>query len=150
MDKILIRIFKVLSFLIIALGVVLYVILLSNTDAVETDLSVRDQILNPFANLTYITIIIAAIAALVFPLIQLVSTPKSLIRFLIIVAVFVGLGFIAYSMAGNAFSTEDLQRLETSEMESKYVGASLIFTYFIAGLTVLSLIYSGIAGFFKK
>lgn len=150
MDKLFIRIFKILSYVIILAGVVMFVLVLMNADSLETDLAIRDKIMNPFINLTLVTIIITAAGALVFPVIYIARNPKGLVKFLIILAVLVVLGFVAYSMATNAFSVEDLQRLKTTEEESRIVGAGLIFTYFIGGLTILALFVSSVLSFFKR
>jgi len=150
MDKIIIRLFKILSVLIMILGVVFFVLVLINADVLETNLSVQAKVLDPYANLMYITLLITAFLAVFFPLIYAVLNPKQLIKFLIILAGLVLVGFLAYSLASNTFNAEQLQRLETTAQESRIVGAGLIFTYFVAGLTVLSLLVFSVFSFFKR
>jgi len=150
MDKILIRIFKILSIVIIILGVVFFVLVLINAKVLETDLGIQAKVLDPFANLMYITLLIAAALAVIFPLIHAVMNPKQLLKFIIILAGLVIVGFVAYSLADNQFDIVRLQKLKTTAEESKIVGAALIFTYFTAGLTVLSLLVFSIFSFFKR
>jgi len=150
MDKIIIRLFKILSVLIMILGVVFFVLVLINADVLETNLSVQAKVLDPYANLMYITLLITAFLAVFFPLMYAVLNPKQLIKFLIILAGLVLVGFLAYSLASNTFNAEQLQRLETTAQESRIVGAGLIFTYFVAGLTVLSLLVFSVFSFFKR
>jgi hypothetical protein len=150
MDKILIRIFKILSVIIIILGVVFFVLVVINAKVLETDLGIQAKVLDPFANLMYITLLIAAVLAVIFPLIHAVMNPKQLLKFIIILAGLVIVGFVAYSLADNQFDIVRLQKLKTTAEESKIVGAALLFTYFTAGLTVLSLLVFSIFSFFKR
>lgn len=150
MDKILIKIFKVVSAAIIVLGLVFIVLTLMNGDALETDTALQDKILNPFFFTSYIALIICAIAAIVFPILQLIQNPRNLVKALIVLAAFAVLGFISWSVAGNQFNAEQLQRLEITENTSKSVGAALIFTYIMIGLTILTTVYAGVSNLFKR
>jgi hypothetical protein len=42
-----------------------------------------------------------------------------------------------------------LEKLKTTSDISRYVGAYLYFTYFLGGIAVLSIVFSGISGMFK-
>lgn len=150
MDKLFIRIFKILSYVIILLGVVFFVLVLINADSLVIDIAIRDRIMDPFINLTFITLIITAACAALFPIANIILNPKGLVKFLIILAGFVGLAIIAYSLSSNAFSAEELQRLKTTVDVSRMVGSGLIFTYFVFGLTILALLVSSVLNFFKR
>lgn len=150
MDKLFIKIFTILSYIIILAGVFLFIMVLTNADSIETDIALRDKIMDPFLNLTLATILIAAAGALVFPIFFVARNPKGLVKFLIILAILVALGFVAYALSSNSFTIEDMQRLKTTERESRLVGAGLIFTYFIGGLTILALFVSSVLSFFKR
>lgn len=150
MDKIIIRIFKILSVIIMILGVVFFVMVLMNADVLETDLGIQAKVLDPYANLMYITLLITAVLTIFFPLVQAILNPKQLLRFLVILALLVVCGFVAYSMASNTFDVVQLEKLQTTATESRIVGAGLIFTYFMAGLTVLSLIVFSVFSMFKR
>jgi len=150
MDKIIIRIFKILSVIIMILGVVFFVMVLMNADVLENDLGIQSKVLDPYANLMYITLIITAVLAILFPLAHAIMNPKQLLRFVAILALLVVCGFVAYSMATNTFDIVQLEKLQTTATESRIVGAGLIFTYFMAGLTVLSLIVFSVFSIFKR
>ena len=148
MDKTLIKIFKILSVIIMILGVVLFVRVLINSDLLEIDLGLQARVLDPYANLMYITLLITVALVIIFPLISAVMNPKQLLRFIIILAVVALAGFACYSLASNTFDVVQLEKLQTTAQESRIVGAGLLFTYFIAGLTVLTLIVFYIYSYF--
>jgi len=152
MDKIIITIFKIISYIIIIVGVIFFVLVLINGDILETDLALQDRILNPFFNLTFLALIIAAAATLIFPLIWSFTniTGKKIIKTVILLVVFAVIIYISYSLSNNTFNAEDMQRLKTTERESRVVGAGLILTYIVAGLTVLSLVFSSVINFFRR
>ncbi|MCK4678460.1 MAG: hypothetical protein KAT48_10040 [Bacteroidales bacterium] len=150
MDKIIIKIAKILSIIVIILGVVFFILTALNGDEIEVDPALQTKILNPYGGLAFITIIITAGAIILFSLIDIIAKPKSLVRFLILVGILVVLGFIGYSLSGNNFNAEELQRLKSTAEESRMVGAALIFTYFVGALTVLALIVSNSINFFRR
>ena len=150
MDKIIIKIAKILSIIVIILGVVFFILTALNGDGIETDPALQAKILNPYGGLAFITILITAGAILLFSLMDIIAKPKSLIRFLILLGILVVLGFVGYSLSGNNFNAEELQRLKSTADESRMVGAALIFTYFVGALTILALIVSNSINFFRR
>jgi len=150
MDKTLIKIFKILSVIIMILGVILFVRILINADLLEIDLGLQARVLDPYANLMYITLLITVALVIIFPLISAVMNPKQLLRFIVILAVIAIAGYVCYSLSSNTFDVVQLEKLQTTAQESRIVGAGLLFTYFIAGLTVLTLIVFNIFSYFKS
>ena len=150
MDKIIIKIAKVISIIVIILGVVFFILTALNGDEIEVDLALQAKILNPYFGLAIITILVTAGAIIIFSLMDTIAKPKSLIRSLILIAILVVLGFVGYSLSGNNFNAEELQRLKSTADESRMVGAALIFTYFVGALTVLALIVSNSINFFRR
>ena len=150
MDKIIIKIAKILSIIVIILGVVFFILTALNGDGIEADPALQAKILNPYGGLAFITILITAGAILLFSLMDIIAKPKSLIRFLILLGILVVLGFVGYSLSGNNFNAEELKRLKSTADESRMVGAALIFTYFVGALTILALIVSNSINFFRR
>ncbi len=97
----------------------------------------------------YILVALTAIITIVAPIIYFLFNLKSAIKFLITLGVMVVLAIIAYSIAGNEFTVNQLAKMESTVEASKIVGAGLIFTYFLASLAVLSIVYASISRFFK-
>ncbi len=146
MDKKVILIFKIISWIIMALAIVLQLmVLVKGADGITED----SPVLNNFINLSFIALGIAAAGAILFPIFEIFSSPKSAIKILISVAGLIIVGFISYSLAGNTLSEVKLVNLETTAEVSKLVGAALYFTYIVGALAILSIIYASISSALK-
>lgn len=145
MDKTILNIFKIISLVLIALAVILQITVLIQGEEGVTEGSILDN----YALLAYVALGIAAFLAILFPIIFMIQNPKNALKVLIGLAVLVVFGFICYSIAQNTFNIVQLEDLETTAETSRMVGAALYFTYIVGGLAVVSIIFSGIAGFFK-
>lgn len=97
--------------------------------------------------LAYVFIAIALIAALAFPLINLVQNPGNFKNALIMVLVFVGVIAIGYLLASK--EPIDIISVDTTPATLKRVGAGLKATYILGALAFLGIIFSEIATFFR-
>ncbi len=99
----------------------------------------------------YILTLLTAIIAIVFPLIQMASSPATMVRTLIvlvIVAVIIGGAYLLGS--GVPLKIPGYAGTDNSNPHVlKLVDMGLISTYFIFGLTLLSIVYSEISRYFK-
>lgn len=155
MEKVVHNIFRAITYLLIALGVVFIAIVWIKGDtALENDLSLQDRIMNPFTWTTYIALGIALILSVFFPIVQVVTNPKNAVRALIALGILVVIGLIAFGLASGSLEGDVLQKAfrkgELTEAGSRRVGAALIGTYILGILAVLTVIYSAIASIFKK
>jgi len=144
MDKLILRVFKIVSLLFILLAAVLQVLVL-----VQGEDNLSDQVLNNYILLSYVALGLTAFLAILFPIIFMIQNPKSAIKVIAVLAFLVVIGFICYSVASNSFNLEQLQKLKTTAEISQWVGAALIFTYLLGGLAILSVVYAGISNLFK-
>ena len=145
MDKTILTIFKIISLIFIALGVIFQIVVLIKGE----DGLVGTSILDNYILLAYVAIGLTAFFAFLFPVILLVQNPKNALKLLGVLVVLVIIGFLCYVMAENTLNIEQLEQLKTTAETSKMVGALLYFTYIIGGLTVLSVIFSSVSSFFK-
>ncbi|MCX6234825.1 MAG: hypothetical protein NT175_08915 [Bacteroidetes bacterium] len=150
MDKSILKIVNIVTAIILGLGVVMTLLTAAYGKDFATNVGIREKLLNPFFILTYVTFAIAAIAALLFPLLMMIKEPKKLLGVLAIIGGIVILWLVSYALSGNSLSPERLQRLQTTARASKLVGAGLIFTYFIVGFTFLAFVITSLLNFFKK
>ncbi|MEA3478297.1 MAG: hypothetical protein U9R60_08970 [Bacteroidota bacterium] len=97
----------------------------------------------------YLLLIVTIVITIVAPLIYLIFNLKSAFMFLIVLGAMVLLAIVSYALAGNEFSELQLEKMECSAETSVMVGAGLIFTYILAALTILSIIYASISRIFK-
>ena len=97
-----------------------------------------------------ILVIITAGLALIFPIINLVTNIKSAKRGLFILLGVAVLIFIAYTLASNeVLSIPGYNGTDNIPGILKLAGTGLFTTYILAGLAVLSILYSEIANYFK-
>ncbi len=97
----------------------------------------------------YFLLIFTAVIVILFPIVFLIMNPKNSIKIFISLGVMVVIAIIAYSLSQNNFTELQLEELETTADTVKNVGAGLIFTYILAALAVLSIVYASISRIFK-
>ncbi len=97
-----------------------------------------------------ILVIITAGLALIFPIINLVSNPKSAKSGLFILLGVAILIFVAYTLASNeVLKIPGYTGTDNIPGILKIAGTGLFTTYILAGLAVLSILYSEISKYFK-
>lgn len=97
----------------------------------------------------YVLIIASVIIAVISPIYGFILAPQNVIKLLIIIGVVAVIAFIAYSIAGNAFSETRLDLLKIDAHTSKLVGMGLYFTYFAFAASILAIIFSSVIKIFK-
>lgn len=100
----------------------------------------------------YILFIFTAVAAVVFPLFNLVTNVKALLRTLMILAGAAVLILLSYFVFAADTPIDIIGYTGTDNSDPgtlKMVGTSLFMTYILFGLTILSILYSEIAKIFK-
>jgi len=150
MDKSFIRTAKILSVIIFVIAVVLQVFIMIYTEGSGVTNKGLDATLNYFSVFSYIIVILSILLALLFPIVQSFSKPRILLRILIFLVAIIVVGFLCYTLEPYSFSQEKLQKLDTTAEVTRLVGAGLIFTYLIAGIAFLSIIYTGIRSIVYK
>ena len=98
--------------------------------------------------LGYTLVIIAAVAAILLPLINSLSDPKGLLMSGLGVIAIVVLYFIAYAFSGAEVTQEYAERGVGPEL-SKAVGGFLIMGYFLLGIAVLGIVFTEVSKIFK-
>jgi MFS-type transporter involved in bile tolerance (Atg22 family) len=101
-----------------------------------------------FLYLGYIMVIVAAVSAVLFSVLNMVTNPKNIIRAGISVAIIGVLFLIAYSMSGNEVTTE-YAKFNIDPDTSKLVGGTLIMSYLLLGITVVGLFYTEVVKIVK-
>ncbi len=99
----------------------------------------------------YILLLIAAITAVVFPLVYAIVHPANLVRSLMVligVAALIGVSYLLSS--GETVEIIGYTGTDNSNPGVlKLIDTGLIFNYFILGLALLSIVYAEIAKYFK-
>ena len=97
----------------------------------------------------YVLVVIGVVAAVVFPLINSFSQPKTLLKagtgVLAILIVF-GLG---YALSDSELTAKFIQSGVETEGLSKLIGGSLTMVYLLMGLAVIGIVYTEFSKVFK-
>lgn len=98
----------------------------------------------------YILLIFTIAITLIFPLINIISTPKKGITALIGLAGFLILFAIAYyGLAEGNVDSKVYEQFSITPAVSKLIGGILWMTYILGGLAILSIVYAGISSLLK-
>lgn len=97
----------------------------------------------------YILIALAALITILFPLVYIIMNPRKGKTVLFGLLGFIVLYLISNALASGSIQGEVYETFKITEAISKFIGAIMIMTYFLAGLAIVSIIYSGISSIFK-
>jgi hypothetical protein len=97
----------------------------------------------------YVLLIAGVIIALASPVIGFLNNPKGVVKLLISLGLVALIAIISYSFSGNTFSDVKLQTLNITAETSKWVGMGLLFTYILAVISLLTILYSSVIKIFK-
>lgn len=91
---------------------------------------------------SYALTILAAIAAIVFPIINSVSDPKSMIKSgLGLVALVVVFG-ISWALSGSEFTEYQASEFGMNATLSQFVGGILTMMYLLTGIAIIGIVYT--------
>ena len=97
----------------------------------------------------YFLLILTTAISVIAPIIFYIKNPGKAKTVLTGIVIFAVLFVIAYLLASGNITGDVYQKYAISENTSQFIGAMLITTYILGGLTILAIIYSSIAKFFK-
>lgn len=102
-----------------------------------------------FINWSIILLFVAVGIMVISPIYGFIINPQNIVKMLISIVVMVVVIIVAYSVAGNEFTSLRLEELKTTAETSRLVGMGLYATYITFGLTVVAILYSSIIKLFK-
>ncbi len=91
----------------------------------------------------YLLVIVAALGAIVLPLISALNNPKSLLKSGLGVLVIGVVYLISWGISGDEVTAKYI-KFDITSTSSQVIGGVLITTYLLMGLAVISIIYSEI------
>ena len=101
-----------------------------------------------FLYLGYTLVIIAAVGAIVLPLINALGNPKALLKSGMGVLVIVVIYFISYAFSG-AEVTPEYSKYNVGPELSKTVGGTLIMAYILLGISIIGILITELNKVFK-
>ncbi|GAA5027686.1 hypothetical protein GCM10011506_16160 [Marivirga lumbricoides] len=102
-----------------------------------------ESFVNIVLYVSYLLVILAALGAIVLPLINALGNPKSLLKSVLGIAAIGVIFLISWSVSGDEV-TAVYTKFNITSTSSKVIGGVLITTYLLMGIAVLSIIYSEI------
>jgi|8_EtaG_2_1085327.scaffolds.fasta_scaffold302537_1 hypothetical protein len=91
----------------------------------------------------YLLVIVAALGAIVLPLINALSNPKSLLKSALGILVIGVVYLISWAISGDEVTAKYI-KFDITSTSSQVIGGVLITTYLLMGIAVISIIYSEI------
>jgi len=149
-NNIFVKVTKVLTILFMVAGAVFTVLVIMNAEDMKTNMALADKILNPTFGLGFILLGLGILVTLGFAVAQMIATPKSALMVLISLSTLGLIYFVAYLSASNNVDAQVYQDFNINSVESKLIGSLIYLVYFLGGLSVLTIIYSGINSFLLK
>jgi small-conductance mechanosensitive channel len=152
MDKTIIKITKISAFILGAVSLVFWILLIINRSNLQapTPEAVSSPLLGNYLVIAYVSLAIAVVVAVIFPVIHMASNPKQAVKGFLGFAAIVVLGLISYLLSSNEFTALQLERLKVSESISVLVGTGLILTYIVGVVTILAAVFLAIKGSLSK
>ena len=150
------RIGQIFFYLLMAVSVVLVVIFYVKNGSVNPDDSIDKQmaelgpVFNGFVIWTYFMVAVAVFFTLIFPIINMVTNPKSGLKSLISIAFLALVLFIGYQLADD--TTLVLPGYTGSDNVAstlKLTGMGIYTMYFLFGGALLAVLYSSISKLFR-
>lgn len=150
------KIGQVFYLILLAVSVVLIIAFYVNNGNVDPDDSFTKQmvdigpILNYFIIWAYVLVGLAIFFTLIFPLVNMVTNPKSGLKTLVSLAVFAVVLFIGYKLADNSLMELPGYTGNDNNSETlKLTGMGIYTMYFMLGGAILTMVYSAISKAFK-
>lgn len=97
----------------------------------------------------YFLLGLTILATLLAAFSNILLKPKGSLKILAILAVMVVVAIVSYALSSNEFTAAQLEKLQITATTSKLVGAGLLFTYFLAIVAILSIVFSAVSRIFK-
>ncbi|MGB3618631.1 MAG: hypothetical protein WBA12_10975 [Catalinimonas sp.] len=102
--------------------------------------------------IAYILVGVCILAAIVLPLINSLSDPKSLLKVGLGVVVLAVVVFLGYALSGTEvtrIAAEAMAKQDLSDDTAKWISGGLIAMYIMLFLAVLSIVFTEVAGIFR-
>lgn len=150
MSKIAVRLINIFLILLMTVAVVMAAIFYFGKLVPGTEGTAMEEpvITNTFIRFAELLVLFIAAVTLVFSLVNVFSSWKSVKNFLLVIAGVAVLIFVAYTLASDNIIQMAVGTFE-DKITLKWTDTGLYTTYMLMGLAVLAIVYSEIAKYFK-
>lgn len=133
------KILQISLYVILAISVILFVLFYIKGESMT----------NTVIYWAYILLAITVLLLIGFPIAFFIKNPRKGLTVLFVLIGFIILFGISYLLASDATNAVVYEKMHITANTSRFIGAGLIMMYILTGITVLSLIYTGIVNAFK-
>ncbi|MBE9481444.1 MAG: hypothetical protein IMY69_07085 [Bacteroidetes bacterium] len=133
------KILQISLYVILAISVILFVLFYIKGESMT----------NTVIYWAYILLAITVLLLIGFPIAFFIKNPRKGLTVLFVLIGFIILFGISYLLASDATNAVVYEKMHITANISRLIGAGLIMMYILTGITVLSLIYTGIVNAFK-
>jgi len=102
------------------------------------------EIIDIFLYVSYLLVFLAALGAIVLPLVNALGNPKTLVKSLAGVVILGVIFLVSWSVSGNEV-TAVYTKFDINSTSSQVIGGVLITTYVLMVIAVISIVYSEIS-----
>jgi len=141
------KILRIVLIILLAVSAVLGILFYAGGE----DISGQPVYTNTFIVWAYILAGIAVFFAIIFPIFQMIKNPKAAVKGLLGFLVVAVVVFVAYAVSSGeklGITNPELMQYDVPGT-LKYAGTLLNSVYFLAGLAILSMIFSEVSKMFK-
>jgi len=150
------KITSILLYVLMGVSVLLLIMFYKATAGIpdgadfDTQIAEYGATLDMFMYWAYGLFIVAAVAAIAFPLITMFTRPKEAMKTLVSIGIIAVIVFIAYSLADDTvLNLPGYEGKDNVPETLKFAGTLLWTTYLLSALAIGSILYVEIAKFFK-
>ena len=141
------KILRITLIILLAVSAILAILFYAGGE----DISGQPVYTNTFIVWAYILAGIAVFFAIIFPIFQMIKNPKAAVKSLLGLLVVAVVVFVAYAVSSGeklGITNPELMQYDVPGT-LKYAGTLLNSVYFLAGLAILSMIFSEVSKMFK-
>ncbi|MDK2979387.1 MAG: hypothetical protein PWP52_2101 [Bacteroidales bacterium] len=141
------KILRITLIILLAVSAILAILFYAGGE----DISGQPVYTNTFIVWAYILAGIAVFFAIIFPIFQMIKNPKAAVKSLLGFLVVAVVVFVAYAVSSGeklGITNPELMQYDVPGT-LKYAGTLLNSVYFLAGLAILSMIFSEVSKMFK-
>lgn len=136
------KVSKILKWVLLGIGLLLWVVFL-----ILPHKYADDPVVNPYVMWVYVLAVVAVLLVIIFLLINVFKSKKSLFRFLGLILGTVVLLAICWLLASDVLAPTSV---EHTHGVAKFTDATIILTYILIGATLLSLLVTAVISAIKN
>ena len=143
-NNIIVKATKIFTILFMAAAAILTALVIRYGDSLETNIDLAAKVLDPFFILSYVLLGLGVLIVFGFVFTIFATDPKGALRMLGSIGILGVIYLIAYFSASGSIDDKVFTDFDISSTQSKLIGSLIYLVYFLGGISILAIIFSGI------